>query len=76
MEMMRPRLSPGPLGSEHRVVASRWGPLPCPLSPVPSPRPYFFAAFFAPLATFLGWLIWAWAAARRAIGTRNGEQLT
>ena len=23
-----------------------------------------------------GWLIWAWAAARRAIGTRNGEQLT
>ncbi len=23
-----------------------------------------------------GWVIWAWAAARRAMGTRKGEQLT
>jgi hypothetical protein len=23
-----------------------------------------------------GWLIWAWAAANRAMGTRKGEQLT
>ena len=25
---------------------------------------------------YLLWLIWAWAAARRAMGTRKGEQLT
>src|SRR5207249_10864957 len=65
--------SPSPqgrgLGETARCTVPRLGPIPELSNPAsPPPGQARFAAFFSSMA--------AWAAARRATGTRNGEQLT
>jgi hypothetical protein len=71
----KPLQFPGAASLNSVAVFLRTTPMRAALSRA-QPRGYFFfAGFLAEAAAFLS-VIAAWAAARRATGTRKGEQLT